>query len=86
MGDSAAPSSPILSFRPDDCVRHPRLGTGRVLRQRQDGSVVVWFDGKAKPDILFPFQLMRIDRITAPAARPRLGSVATTKEVARRLR
>jgi hypothetical protein len=65
-------STPVPSLRPDDRVHHPRLGTGRMLGQRQDGSVVVWFDGRAKPDILFPFQLVRLDsdRISSHSAPP----------------
>lgn len=61
MDNPLIPPLPILSLQPGDYVCHPRLGTGHVLRQREDGSVVVWFDGKAKPDILFPFQLAGVD-------------------------
>lgn len=59
--ENSIASSDFPSLRPEDRVRHPRLGTGRGLRFREDGSVVIWFDGRDKPDILFPFQLVRID-------------------------
>lgn len=44
----------------DDRVSHPRLGQGRVLRLREDGAVIVWFDSRAKPDTLFPDCLARL--------------------------
>ena len=47
-------------FCPGDQVMHPRLGRGRVLRLKQNGTLVVRFHGARGSDVLFPFQLERL--------------------------
>lgn len=52
---------PDDNFRFGDRVCHPRLGTGRVLRRQEDGTVVIRFDGNSKAVVLFPFQLEHLE-------------------------
>lgn len=57
MGSGTSPDYCAWHFCAGDRVRHPRLGTGRVLWQQQNGTLVVRFDGKSKAVFSFPFSL-----------------------------
>jgi hypothetical protein len=61
-------SLPIHRFRHGERVFHPRAGYGRFLRWRENGTVVVRFDGKPKDDVLFPFLLTLAAPQTVQAA------------------
>lgn len=79
MGSGTSPDYCAWHFCPGDRVRHSRLGTGRVLWQQQNGTLVIRFDGKSKADVLFPFQFERVqdtDNLRHPVSVSMLASVA----------
>ena len=52
------------NFQPGDRILHPRLGVGLILRRENDGKCVVKFDKQCKKDVIYPNQLIPLNRIT----------------------
>ncbi len=51
------PSQSQIQFHDGDLVVHPGLGRGRIIQGLPDDRVLVWFEGRSRPDKLYPFAL-----------------------------
>ncbi|MFQ5922506.1 MAG: hypothetical protein ACE5M4_06645 [Anaerolineales bacterium] len=58
---SKASSEPAPSYRLGDAVHHGRFGTGQVMAQWPDGTLLVRFDRAVKSRLVWPSLLDRVN-------------------------